>query len=85
VLHASKAWGLDPTEVKNYVLSQEWGLDLDLPGLIQHLDGVQSSMWTHIPHTHWLKVLLADAGYEVQEVVVHDEYELYARRPLEEA
>jgi hypothetical protein len=89
MLLLSKTWGLEPTEVKRHLMGQKWDLGVDIPGLIKHLDAVERGTWTHIDPGlktfNWLTMLLADAGYEVQALSMHDEDELYARRPLEEA
>lgn len=89
MLHLSKQWGLDPNEVKNHLLGNQWDVGLDLPALLKHLDGIQSGMWTHLPLSPGSVVLmwslLGDAGYEVQLVNMHGAEELYVRRPLEEA
>lgn len=87
MLHLGAKWGLDTNEVKNHLVSNQWGSDLDVPALIKHLDGIQSGTWTllRVSNMAWLYNTLASAGYETQLLEVHGSNELYVRRPLEEA
>ena len=89
MLKAQHSWGLEPSDYKRRLRGYSWGVGIDLSALVEHLEDAARGTWTQVnvptKRVNDLAQLLRDAGYEIQEVSVHDEDELYVRRPLEEA